>query len=272
MDLPSDEKLVRGSNPAIFLLLSAIFLFLMGSKRKPSANNIFDLSEDELIEKKFTKDQLLDALIRLKRTVAQRPNDSVNAVAQSDILNDINRKLDVLIEDNASLRRKVSDLEKTVKLQSDIIENHERYFRKNNLIIHGISEDTTDMNMVQMVDNVMYSLSIECHVETDCVVVQRLGRASPGKKRPIRATFKELSKRNYILSKAKNLRYVEDMKHIYINSDLTPIQQSYNRNLREFRNKLRSKPENEGKHVYIWNNSVYIDNQKVNMAIFSSCF
>ena len=88
------------------------------------------------------------------------------------------------------------------------------------------------------------------------------------KPRPIRIKFNDITKKVSVLAASKKLRNVQRYKDVYLNPDLTPKQQEMSKNLRDMRNKLKKRSENAGKKVYIWRNSVYVGDQRVDEKIF----
>ena len=217
------------------------------------------------MKQKFTKEQLLDALVKVK---SEFPRPHITSTDQYDLLVSMNEKLDLLLKENTALRNRVSDLEGVIKIQGEIIEAHERLFRRRNIIIHGVDEESSDCTRNDMIAYISKSLKVDLDIANDCESISRLGKISPNKSRPIRVTLYDSYKRFLILSRAKNLREIRDLTNIYINADLTPQQQSANKKLRELRDRIRSKPENKGKNVYIYKSSVYINNDRVDESLF----
>ena len=67
----------------------------------------------------------------------------------------------------------------------------------------------------------------------DIVEVKRLGNSQTTKPRILRVKCGDLMTKQQLLSNAKKLRHHENFKGIYVNPDLTKLQQSYFKKLRE---------------------------------------
>ena len=81
--------------------------------------------------------------------------------------------------------------------------------------------------------------------------------------RPVRIILAELRKRNAILQQAHKLRKANGMEGVYVNADLTPLQQMECKRLRQRRDEERGKPENKGKDVRIQKGRLFIDGKEI---------
>lgn len=114
-------------------------------------------------------------------------------------------------------------------------ESFDIYKRKKNLILFNIPE-IDEVDDKSAVIDVLRELSLE---STKFDVIGRIGQKS-NRTRPLRITTDSYTNRSEVLSKAKELKTSADLKHVYINSDLTKLQQLSARKLRD---ELRKKRE-----------------------------
>ena len=70
-----------------------------------------------------------------------------------------------LIDSNKKLQKKVEKLENQIKKQEETIEINNQYTRRNNLEIHGISEDIQDEELEEKVVEILKSVDIKVNKE-----------------------------------------------------------------------------------------------------------
>ena len=142
--------------------------------------------------------------------------------------------------------------------------------RRKNIIVYGLKENPENDDPKALVNDIVSELEVNIDVDIDCESVFRLGKKAmrADKPRPIRIKFNDITKKVSVLAASKKLRNVQRYKDVYLNPDLTPKQQEMSKNLRDMRNKLKKRSENAGKKVYIWRNSVYVGDQRVDEKIF----
>lgn len=218
--------------------------------RKGSNHEAIDFShldEDNLRSK--TKTQLIDALMR----VSQKKDTISNA--NDVILNQMNEKLDLLLEDNKILQKRITSLEKIAMKQSAQIENLERINRRPNIIIHGLDEQK---DVKSVFTEICDAIDVNLDWETDVSDFTRLGKKVMNKARPVRLVMARFTKKSEILQKSKNLRDTE-YDRFFISSDLTPYQQMENKRLRDRKREEMNNPKNRGKRVFISKGSLYVD-------------
>jgi len=136
------------------------------------------------------------------------------------------------------LIRKLEDLgtvkvieEKVVRLDEQL-EKVKREQVATNVIIVGVMEtkDETFAELEQQVEKVFGALNIG---DIDYGRIRRLGRPSENKPRIIQAKLvRELDKVKILRAK-KTLRGIKDLENVYINPELTPLQQQREMKLRE---------------------------------------
>ncbi|MEL7306979.1 MAG: hypothetical protein AAGK05_03335 [Pseudomonadota bacterium] len=234
----------------------------MSSSKKGSISDILLLDEKQIRDKNFTKQQLIEALISVKNSKSQsnEKEECLASCSSSALLQEINKKIDLILTENLALKEEINNLKKTVKVQNSLIEKHERELRKSNIIVRGIDEKKDPRKSFQ---DVLCAIQIPLDVDSECVDIHRIGKASGNKSRPIRIILRDIANKGEILRAAKYLRNFPEMKNVFIHSDLTPIQQEQERNLRKRRDAERAKPENFGKSIRISKGNLYVDNIKI---------
>ena len=126
------------------------------------------------------------------------------------------------------------------KLQEDGSERDEQLKRKNNVIVFGLEESSSNDASVRIVDDLdkIQSVASQLQMQHDCDItkVVRLGKKQEGEDvnpRPMLVTFQSEEAKIDLLKKAKNLRSMKEggLNKIFIAPDMTPKQ-------REARKKL----------------------------------
>jgi len=117
-----------------------------------------------------------------------------------------------------------------------------------NLIIHGVPEKDAE----QDIDQVTEILGTGLHMDYDRHIssVMRIGKLDENKPRPIRIVIKSMDGKKEILSRAKDLKNVEDFKRMFISPDLTRKQQKVDKELRTELKKFREQGETAAKIKY----------------------
>jgi len=127
------------------------------------------------------------------------------------------------ISDHENVRDTYEELEK-------------RFDRRRNIIIRGVDErgGGTPQERQRWDTREMQSIMMEIGFE-DCLhgEPQRLGRLNQGKPRPLRVTCSNVGKKLEFLTKSKRLKHSAHFSNVYINPDLTPMQQQESRKLQE---------------------------------------
>ena len=195
----------------------------------------------------------------MKGTISELKNHE-DSLTSSTLLNDINKKLDILVTDNFTLKKEVDQLKQTIEIQNSIIDRHEQEFRKANVIVQGVDEG---QEVKTAISNIFNAICSPWDMEMECERVYRIGKPSHSKARPIRVILRDVSRKREILSLAKHLKTLQGMKNIFVNNDLTPREQELGKRLRLRRNEERSKPENAGKSIRIYRGAIYVNDVKV---------
>ena len=214
----------------------------MGTKHTPSSKtrsgslsevqNLLDSTRTEiLLELKGIKDFLtsLDSKIR-----------SVECT--------LRKVLDTQKQHDSELTKMKGDILSLKEEQSAIFdEMEERDRRKTNLILSGLPERSDgsveerkkwDAEKVKSLFNSLSGLHHGTLASTF-----RIGKINSGKPRLLRVVCRDVDTKRALLQKAKDLRNMSDYKHVFINPDLTPVQQKADKLLREELKRRRASGE-----------------------------
>ena len=116
----------------------------------------------------------------------------------------------------------------------------EQHGRRDSLRIAGIPEKEELDNTDAAVQDICQAIKVDPPVQpTDIAVSHRLGRPSEGTTRQVIVKFTTRNVRERVYSakkELKNVREDENMKHIYINEDLTKFHANLARDARALRN------------------------------------
>ena len=117
-------------------------------------------------------------------------------------------------------------------MKNDILlEFEDRELRRDNLMIFGLpepSESHTTIEEERLLDRVaLDELFGYMNVDNDLEIlkVNRLGKPSNGKPRPLKVRFAFREQRNRVLGKSRVLRSISRYRNVYINSDKTKLEQ-----------------------------------------------
>jgi len=118
-----------------------------------------------------------------------------------------------------------------------IAEVESRDRRKTNLILSGlpVKEDgTADERKQSDLITVQTLFTTLDSSKTDAVsAVYRIGKMTSSRPRLLKVVCNTFESKRSLLSKSKSLRNITQFKNVYINPDLTPLQQMQNKQLRE---------------------------------------
>ena len=115
-------------------------------------------------------------------------------------------------------------------VKEDVEEVLEIERRRMNLVFHGVPETDAEHD----IDQVAEILSTGLHMDFDRHIssMYRIGKIDENKPRPLRIVVNSLDGKKEILSRAKELRNVENFKRMFISPDLTRRQQKVDKELR----------------------------------------
>ena len=169
--------------------------------------------------------------------------------ASTKIVSSLRSEIDNLSATMSMILTKVKDIEiknnsleeRCTKLELDqanlLMELEERDRRRQNVIISGLPEkldgsvterkewDTQQVNelfqnLIDFNENVIKSTF-------------RLGNASSARPRLLKVVCRDVDIKRELIIKAKTLRTLQDYDNVYLNTDLTPLQQRENKKLRD---------------------------------------
>ena len=169
----------------------------------------------------------------------------------------IRKDHDVLSREVSALKSKMVRIQDGVKkdFESCVEEFQGRVTRLNNLIFHGVPEQTSgtieERNKwdKSQIDSIMDNLNIVGVAVSDC---KRIGKSQVGRPRLLKITVSDVNKKNEILKKASSLRNTDSCKRIFVHQDLTPYQQAQEKKLRD---ELKMRRQN-GEDVVIYRGKV----------------
>jgi PHD-finger len=116
------------------------------------------------------------------------------------------------------------------KLEVQMREVLERDKRRNNLVVMGLGEEEEEQVTGKLIEKIIDELMPE--VQVGFKIVGRIGKKGE-KARPVRIEVVEPAHKRRILSRAKNLKGIDEFKAIYVVADLTRVQQEEERTKRE---------------------------------------
>lgn len=191
-------------------------------------------------------DALLTEIKGLKNAIEASKREVI-ATLRSDIdclkdtIKQLTSRVVDLEEQNEELKAKCEQLSNAPGsfLENFIDECEQRRKRECNVFVTGLPEATTDWNSDEPEDHdreVMSRLlnAIDCSVaEADIKELRRVGRvaARSSRKRPLLVTFANASQKWNVLKSASRLRRVKTFSAVYVNADLTPMQQEQRKRL-----------------------------------------
>ena len=130
-----------------------------------------------------------------------------------------------------------------------------RFDRRKNIVVRGIGErgsGTLEERRkldTQEVQSILEEIGIE-----DCLLGEplRLGKLTQGRPRLLRITCSSVDKKVELLSKSKRLKHSTRFSKVYINPDLTPLEQKESRKLQE---ELKQRRQ-AGEDVFIYRGGI----------------
>lgn len=157
-------------------------------------------------------------------------------------INDVENTLQKVLETQRTQEVEIRNLKQEVLIMKENydnilaeVENRER--RRTNLIISGLPEkeggsaDERKENDLTIVKSLLSKLDSSKDMTVSAVF--RIGKLTSSRPRLLKVVCSDAELKRSILSKSKDLRNLHQYKNIYINPDLTPLQQAQNKKLRE---------------------------------------
>jgi vacuolar-type H+-ATPase subunit I/STV1 len=193
----------------------------------------------------------------------QKINSSIKTLSRKiDGIEDKLAELQLKIDQHDTSIHEIKLAMKTMKsnITADLTEElQQRSRRINNLIVSGISENSDGTPIQRREDDeekfskVVQELGLNCNKKFE---VMRIGKVRQDRPRLLKVTNLDPRSKQDILKNAKKLRKSSSFKFVYINNDLTPIQQKESKLLR---NELQAR-RSRGENVVIYRNQVRLRN------------
>ena len=203
------------------------------------------VSMEELINRRFDNiDKSIEALID-KKLAGVLPHPTTEPSNSGDT-----RKLSFsgVVGGTSATTSHVSEM-KTSR-NAELIEKQEQDRRVNNILIHGISEETTGENVNSPDQDRNFIKSFLEAIEVDVAPKQilRLGNKSPDKKRPVKVILKNADDKEKIMSGLNKLKNADpSLRAISVRDDYTQEERKLIRTMNEEATRL-----NEADNVTHW--------------------
>lgn len=167
----------------------------------------------------------------------------------------MNCKLDMLVLEMKQIKDENKKLKSKVEEQEEKIERLERTIRSKNIIIKGINEEEREnQNTIkERVNLVMQKMGVNVEMEKDIDEIARIGKYTPGRKRPIMVKLLRESTKSEIFRNAKQLKGTD----IWIEED-------FPKNIQEERRALIPKlkdARNRGYRAVLRYNKLIVDGE-----------
>lgn len=157
-------------------------------------------------------------------------------------INDVENTLQEVLKTQRTQDAEMKNLKQEVLIMKENydnilaeVENRER--RKTNLIISGLPETEVGSADERKENDLSIVKSLFSKIDNskDKIVsaVFRIGKMTSSRPRLLKVVCSDAESKRSLLSKSKDLRNLHQYKNVYINPDLTPLQQAQNKKLRE---------------------------------------
>ena len=204
------------------------------SNSNPNANiSLLDIKT--LIEKSTS--EILDTM----RSEIDRLNMTISSLIHR--IDELEKRSQKHSENYAKLEVEVKNLQtfEDEKAEELLHEMEQRNYRRSNIIISGIPEQTR--GLVDETNNKDMDFILDLFRRLDVTLsiapnLHRLGNPRSGRPRSIRVCGLESSTKMKILQKSRNLKNDQVFRGVFINADLTPQQQL---KAKELRDELKSR-------------------------------
>ena len=165
-------------------------------------------------------------------------------------------KVDICEGNVLELQKTVEKLEKEVKIQGNLFEMRERELRRNNIIIIGMDETTSDQReTIKEVRELVQALFRDkLRVEAEPLSAMRIDKRESNRgRRPILVKMPTFEDKLRVIKNRKELRG----SRILLKDDLTPSQ----RKEEEYILRVMKEARQQGKRVVLVGTRLYIDGQ-----------
>ena len=198
-----------------------------------SASNVDEIKKMIAESRDFVVSQIGDEL-RLVKDQLSTFSSRIDAIEEA--IKNIQSENLSLRSEISSLRNRTSNYEnsKIEIMDASLMEFENRSFRRNNLIIRGVEEkddgalEERRLHDEATVQDVFLDIGITDAEPVEC---RRIGKKRNGP-RMLKVKLGDVEEKMTILRKSKNLRNSSKYKDVYINPDLTPLQQDQEKKLR----------------------------------------
>ena len=157
------------------------------------------------------------------------------------------------------LETQVKQLSTAFSVHNRKVEAEEREARKTSVIIAGL-EEGDDENAVEAVKT-LFTMRLDIQ-EPKFDTANRLGRKQSDKHRPIKVKFSSLQEKRLVMERKQSLKHTG----IYINHDLTKLQQERSKKLREAKKVAMQRYQNQ--EVRIVKGKLCVDGQPLSTETF----
>lgn len=230
----------------------------MTRKGKKGDDNADDITLHSALAS--TKEELMKELKKISGTLnaleakIRNVEDTLQRVLDTQTIQDAEMKI---------LKKEISTMKDNYDGILAEVESRDR--RKANLILSGIPEKdegtAEERKRSDLLTVKRLFSTLDNSTKKDLIsAVVRIGKITSSRPRLLKVICCDSETKRTLLSKSKDLRNFEQYKNVYINPDLTPLQQVKNNKLRE---ELRNR-RNLGEDVTIRNGRVVIKNSPQN--------
>ena len=193
---------------------------------------LIDNSRTEVL--KSIRSLIDDSKAEILNSVA-RENDKLQALIQS-----LNKRLDTLETENDELKKKLEELS-SERICADPREDlyrevTERQKRKKYLIVSGIEESTSGTIKDRLEQDTKHVEQLASQLGINNfhpIEIARLGQISHSRPRLLRFKCDSMATKACFLQRSKKLRSSTKHKNVFINPDLTRIQRTHDKALRD---------------------------------------
>ena len=183
-----------------------------------------------------------DLILETEKRLAAKMNlilESVETLASR--VENMEKSLATVVDTQDKHKTEIKELQSALSLlaenQNSLLEEFEaRDLRKNNIIISGMKEKTEGsveerkQHDIELVKDIMKEIGAE---DASCKHVLRIGRPQTDRPRLMKVICSDFDSKQKILQKARELRNNPLYNKVFINADLTPLQQRKQKALRD---------------------------------------
>lgn len=156
-------------------------------------------------------------------------------------------------QENVKLKNEIRSLKQHTQEQERRMEEMEREVKKRNIIIHGVTEQENESELLrnEKIRIILRDMGIPTEMEAEVNETRRIGKYQEGKTRPIVLETRKWSKKVEILKETKNLRGT----NIYMDEDYSRDIQKQRKELLKYMKEFRA----EGHTAVVRYNKIIIN-------------